>query len=397
MKLSALRSPQVVLALVMLVNALAYGTIIPLLYPYAARFGLSPVGLSWLFVSFSVAQFLATPIIGRLSDRFGRRPLLLLCLAGTGLSLVLFASAWNLTILFVARIVDGITGGNISVAQAVIADTTEGNDRAKAFGMLGAAFGFGFLLGPAIGGILSQWGLAAPFYFAAALAFVGVGLGMWLLPETLKTEVKQPKEQPLFNPKALFSALFSPVIGIVLLLNFLIMVAQNAFIIGFQSFTVDVLLLNTTQVGLIFTGVGLISIFMQVSGVRWLLKLLKSKKRVVLASSVVATVCLVILWQLHQVQFFLAAMSVYLMAMSATSPMLTGLLSERTKAEDQGGVLGINQSYTSLGQIAGPVLAGLIAASRPVSDVFGLAALVFALAVVASRWLFVPHPNQADI
>ncbi|HEX7017676.1 MAG TPA: MFS transporter, partial [Patescibacteria group bacterium] len=108
------------LALVMLVNALSYGTIIPLLYPYASRFGINAFSLSLLFISYSLFQFIATPIIGRLSDKYGRKPLLLLSLGGTSLSLALFASATTVPMLFIARIMDGITGGNMSVAQAVI-------------------------------------------------------------------------------------------------------------------------------------------------------------------------------------------------------------------------------------------------------------------------------------
>ena len=160
------------LSILMLVNALAYGVIIPLLYPYAKTFGMTPLGLSLLFASFSLFQFLFTPIIGRLSDVYGRRPLLLFSILGTGLSLVMFGMSQSIWQLFVARIIDGITGGNMSVAQAVIADSIKGPERAKAFGMLGASFGFGFLVGPAIGGFLSQYSLSAPFFFSAGLAVI---------------------------------------------------------------------------------------------------------------------------------------------------------------------------------------------------------------------------------
>lgn len=175
----------ILLAVVMLVNALSYGTIIPLLYPYAARFGIGPLELGVLFASFSVAQFIATPIIGRLSDKYGRKPLLLMSLFGTSLSLGLFAIAWSAPVLFIARILDGITGGNITVAQAIIADTYPPEERSKGFGILGAAFGFGFLFGPALGGVLSAINITAPFWFAAGLAAVSSLIGYFILPETL--------------------------------------------------------------------------------------------------------------------------------------------------------------------------------------------------------------------
>lgn len=174
-----------ILGLVMVINALSYGTIIPLLYPYAARFGLSPLGTGLLFSTYSLFQLLATPIIGKLSDRFGRKPLLLGSLFGTSVSLALFASATTVPMLFVARILDGITGGNISVAQAVITDTTSGRERTKSFGIIGASFGVGFLLGPALGGIMSAYSLTAPFWLAASIAFAGSIIGWIVLPETL--------------------------------------------------------------------------------------------------------------------------------------------------------------------------------------------------------------------
>jgi len=161
-----------VLGLVMLVNALSYGMFIPLQYPYASRFGITPVGLSIMLALFSASQFIATPIIGRLSDRFGRKPLLLISLLGTSLSLAFFALAQTAWMLFAARILDGITGGNNSVAQAVIADTTTGRDRAKSFGLLGALFGVGFLLGPALGGLLSRISLTAPFFSASLTLYL---------------------------------------------------------------------------------------------------------------------------------------------------------------------------------------------------------------------------------
>ena len=250
-----------ILVVVMLINSISYGIIIPLLYPYAERFGIDPFGLSILFAAFSLAQFLATPIIGRLSDRFGRKPLLLFCLFGTGLSLALFAVSTSFWMLLVARVLDGITGGNNSVAQAVVADTTEGPERAKGFGMLGAAMGAGFLIGPALGGVLSGISLTAPFWFASILAIAGTVAGYFMLQETLPATAKNRVEhEPLFNFHHIYQALFTPVVGLVLLISFIATIGGNMFFIGFQSFTVDVLALNPTQTGLLFALFGLVSI-----------------------------------------------------------------------------------------------------------------------------------------
>lgn len=386
----------IILGLVMLVNALAYGTIIPLLYPYAARFGINALGLSFLFTSFSLAQFIATPIIGRLSDRYGRKPLLLICLFGSGLSLIGFAlsvTAWQ---LFVSRIIDGITGGNISVAQAIIADSTEPKDRAKAFGILGGSFGFGFLAGPALGAFLSNYGLAAPFWFAAALAILGTIAGAFLLPETLsKSAEKEQRSEPLFRPQALVQALFTPSIGIILLISLLLISATNAWIISFQTFTVDTLKLATREIGILFSLFGLLSILMQMGGIRLLLRWFPSKQQILMGSLLLSTLAMGAFFFTETYAPYLVATIFFNVTGAPAGPMLAAILSERTKPEDQGAVMGINQSYTSLGQIVGPMLAGgLVAFGYPILIVpFGL----MVVSLMAAARLFVPVRVKTDL
>lgn len=369
-----------VLILVMLINALSYGTIIPLLYPYAARFGINPAGLGLLFASFSLCQFLATPIIGRLSDKYGRRPLLVMSLIGTTISLSLFASANSLLMLFVARMLDGITGGNISVAQAVIADSQKPEERAKWFGFLGAAFGFGFLIGPAIGGLLSQFGLTVPFWFAAGVAAVGSVLAIFLLPETRKKDsALVEKREKLVDLPRLWHALMAPTTGILLAITLIAAIGQNAFIIGFQSMTVDILKFNPTQVGWIFTAFGLASVVMQGFGIKYLLKIATS--RTLLKWTLILGVVLVGLmgFTIHAMPF-LVLLGFY-MFIPPSAPFVSGMISVATKEEDQGGILGLSQAYTSLGQIIGPILAGL-ATSFYVPSAFWLAGFVWVIGVV---------------
>lgn len=374
-----------ILAVVMVVNALAYGTIIPLLYPYAERFGITPISLGFMFASFSLAQFLATPVLGRISDRFGRKPMLLLSLFGTCLALALFASAHSVWMLFVARILDGITGGNISIAQAMIADSTEGKDRAKAFGLLGAAFGFGFLAGPALGGLLSQIHLTAPFWFASGLALVGTLLGLFLLQETLPTSQRKVAHEPLFQIKGITHAILSPVTGVLLLVAFLRAVGDNSWIIGFQSTTVDVLKMSPRTIGLLFAGAGLVSVVMQGFGIRILLKVLKSQKSLLLISLAGAGIVTFFLFLIKDPVLFSIVLYLYMAFSASQVPMVTALISEKTKREDQGGMLGIAQSYASLGQIVGPLLAGVIAA-HSVQGIFLLSSgIMIIAALTASR------------
>lgn len=382
--------------LIMLVNALSYGTIIPLLYPYSARFGIGPMGLSLLFASFSIAQFLATPIIGRLSDKFGRKPLLLFSLFGTALSLAFFAAATSLWMLFLARILDGITGGNMSVAQAVVADETTGEERAKGFGMLGASFGFGFLVGPALGGLLSEISLTAPFWFASALAFLGTVLGFMFLKETLPPGERQSSQKPLFDFHTLVVSLFTPVTGIIFFIGFLTSIAHNAWIIGFQSFTVDNLQMSATQVGLIFSLAGLINIIMQAVGIRVLLEKIQSKKHILTYSLIATTAVVAISVFSTTALLFTISTLLYMIVFSPQMAMVSALLSERTKAEDQGGMLGLNQAYMSLGQIIGPLIAGLVA-GYSIQYVFVATALIFFIATISSRFLFTPVKEKFDL
>lgn len=344
----------------MLVNALSYGTIIPLLYPYASRFGMTATGMGFLFASFSLAQFIATPIIGRLSDVYGRKPLLLLSLLGTSVSLSLFALARSIPMLFIARIFDGITGGNISVAQAIIADSTTTKDRAKAFGILGAAFGFGFTFGPAIGGFLSQWHITAPFWFSAALAFVGTILGYIVLQETNTHRETKRKAQASLSPKLLAQALTIPVVGIILITSFIVFIAQNAMIIGFNATTVDDLALNPSQIGLIFTLWGIIALLMRAVGIKYLLQWFKVKEKIIAGSMVLAIAAITAVSFTSTLPLFMITILIYGAASAPIETLLTSMVSENTNPEDQGGMLGINQAYTSLAQIIGPIAAGLI-------------------------------------
>src|SRR5213595_2544597 len=181
------RSPLVVIFTTVFIDLVGFGIVIPVLPFYAegSRFNATPRTVGLLFASYSLMQLIFAPILGRLSDKYGRRPVLLISIIGTGIGFLILGFANTLWMLFAGRIIDGITGGNISTAQAYIADVTTKEDRAKGMGLLGAAFGLGFIFGPAIGGILSRWGINVPFLFAGTLAFANAILLYFTLPETV--------------------------------------------------------------------------------------------------------------------------------------------------------------------------------------------------------------------
>jgi MFS family permease len=372
-----------ILVLVMVVNALSYGIIIPLLYPYASKFGIGPAGLGFLFASFSFFQLLATPIMGRLSDRYGRKPLLFISLVGTAGSLALFASATTVWMLFLARILDGVTGGNNSIAQAVIADTTTGKERAKGMGILAAAFGTGFVFGPAIGGLLSPFSLALPFYVAAGLALISSILLLLFLPETLpkSTRTKGKKADKFFDFPMLLATMKMPTIGSLLKLTLLIGTAHFALVVGFQAYSVDVLKLTATQLGLIFTSFGIVNVLMQGFGIGLLIKLAKSKLKILKYGVALSAITSILFGLTPTIWLFGVVSILYGLTFSPQFVMILGLLSESTKQEDQGVILGINQSVQSTAQIIGPLLASLVVSNFSVRSIFVLASGLFVIAI----------------
>ena len=180
--------PLTFIFLTVFLDLLGVGILVPVLPYIVAEFRTDALTVGLLSLAFAAAQFLASPVLGAWSDRIGRRRVLLLSVLGTGIGYFIFGAAQTLWLLFLARLIDGFTGGNISTAQAYIADVSPPEDRAKNFGLIGAAFGLGFIIGPALGGILSHWSLRAPAYAAGVLSLLTVTLGYFVLPESLPPE-----------------------------------------------------------------------------------------------------------------------------------------------------------------------------------------------------------------
>ncbi len=359
-----------VLVFICVINSLGFGIIVPLIYPYGKQFGITEQTLGLLTASFSIAQFFATPVLGSLSDKYGRKPILIISLIGTCISFILFAQARSLMMLFAARILDGITGGNISVAQAMVADTSTPEDRAKNFGIIGSAFGFGFVIGPAIGGILSKVSLQAPFYFSAGIALIGILCAYFFLQET--NPEHERKNDNKFSFKSLVTVLKKPVVGSAIFIGFLLTMAQFTMIIGFQTFTADVLKITPFQIGVFFAGFGISGILMQLA-VPYITKLISSRTLILLLSLVFCFAAMLLSGFTTQLIFFAACMCGYGLFNGVRNPMLNSIIADRVDQNEQGETLGINQSYASIGQILGPISAGFISGFS-VHYVFFLAA-----------------------
>lgn len=349
-----------ILVLVCVINSLGLGIIIPVLYSYGKTFGLNSTTLGILMASFSIAQFFATPVLGSLSDRYGRKPLLVISLAGTCLSFLLFAEARSLLMLFVARILDGLTGGNVSVAQAMVSDTAAPANRAKRFGILGSALAFGIVVGPFVGGVFTNISPQAPFYFAAALSLAGTLCALFFLKETNPTSKKtRSSYHERFKFITLVTTLKRETVGTAVFIGFLLTMAQLTMVLGFQTFSVDILKLTPAQMGYFLAGFGLAGIVMQLC-VPLFTKLIPSKALLLLLSS---ALCFGVMFASAFTSAFIpfaACMCVYGLFNGLRSPMLNSIIAEHTDKSEHGKILGINQAYSSIGQTLGPLTAGLV-------------------------------------
>ena len=364
-----------VIVVIALVNALGYGIIIPVLYSYSQKFGLTDFQNGLLFSIFSICQFLATPLIGRLSDKYGRRPMLLVSIAGTAASFFLMAFAPSAIFLFLARALDGITSGNIPVASAVISDTTEPKDRAKGFGIIGASFGFGFVFGPAIAALTLQFGTSIPFIIAGIVSVIAVILTYILLPETNK-HMGQTKKGPLFDMKKLLFSVTDERVGMTLILSFLYSLAFSLFIYAYQPVSVKILHLTATQISLNFTIFGLVGLLSQVFIIPKVTKFLGERRTLIVAFGILTGT----FFSLFLVNSFLMLVIISVIQALANgfiSPLIQSILSKEADSSSQGSIQGLNQSYVSIGMIIGPIVGGAIASfSTPLPFLVGSAIIL---------------------
>ena len=343
--------------LIVFIDLLGFGLILPLLPYIAERFSATPLQIGLLASAYSFFQFISSPIMGRLSDRFGRKKLLFISQLGTVAGFLLLGVANTLPLLFLSRIIDGITGGNISIAQAYIADVTKPKDRAKGMGMLGAAFGLGFIFGPAIGGFLSQWGFAVPAYFAAAVASVAA-VSTWLfLKETVDVKKAATKKQASFSFNKLKEALGTPVLGLLIGVFFLINLAFSAMQGTFALWTQATFGWGPTETGYQFAYIGVMSVIFQLQVLPRAVKAFGEKAVFKMSLPLLAIGLLGIPLSIH-VGLLLIATGFLVLGNSLANPTIQSIASENVDKAEYGGTLGFLQSSASLGRILGPVLGG---------------------------------------
>ncbi len=355
-------TPLIIIFITIFIDLIGFGMVIPILPFYASseQFNATPFEVGMLFSIYSWMQFFFSPILGKLSDRYGRRPILFISLLGSAVGYFVIGFAGTLALVFLGRIIGGITGGNISTAQAYIADVTSKENRAKGMGLFGAAFGLGFILGPALAGILSKYGIHVPFYFAAGLSLANAIALYFVLPESIKPGSFVAKETGKGRIAELFESLSDPRLRTIVGVYFLLITAFSIMTYAFVLFTKFKFDYNAEQNGYLFAYVGFIAIIMQgaVFGI--------AAKRFG-ESRLAALGCLILTGALFTMPFagpefgglaVLLLISTFLSFGNAFA--LSSLASKNAGDHEQGRVMGVMQSGASLARAIGPTIGGVL-------------------------------------
>lgn len=348
---------------VVLVDMLSFSIVLPLLPYLAESIGATATQIGLLTAMYPLAQVFAAPLLGRLSDKVGRKPVLVLSILGTAGGFVVLALARFLPILFVSRFIDGITGGNISVAQAYIADVTDPKDRGRALGLIGAAFGLGFILGPITGGLLSGISYALPAWVGAGLALLNAAAVWLLLPESLSAEdrarLAARERRHAFDPRSLLDALGHKRVGPLLWIRLATGLSFSIFETSFALWALAALGLTSQANGLVLGYVGVLSVFVQAFLIGKLTARF-SDDQLLISSLGIAGFALLLWGFVPNLPLLIVLMPALSVGLSVTNTITTSALSKAVHHDEVGGVLGLQTSIQSFTRIPAPVLAGVL-------------------------------------
>ena len=354
--------PLLVIFLTILVDLIGFGIVIPLLPFYAERFDASPFDVGVLVAVYSLMQFIFSPILGSLSDKYGRKPILLISIAGSAIGYLTIGLAGSLLMVFVGRIIGGITAGNLSTAQAYIADVTSRENRAKGMGLFGMAFGFGFIIGPALAAILGHYGEEVPFFVAAGLATINTFLIFKFLPETI-SDANRKEYQHKSRFRELMDSFNQPRLAVINLQYFLLIVAFSMMTTAFPYFTKFNYGYTVIETGYLLAYVGFIAIIMQGMIFGRLANRFGESKLILVG-------CVLLVGSLAAVPFvtqesvgligILIGTGLFAAGNSLASPSLTSLASKSASEAEQGRTMGVMQSGASLARVVGPAICGVL-------------------------------------
>jgi DHA1 family tetracycline resistance protein-like MFS transporter len=398
--------PLGVIVLIVLVDLLGFTIVMPLLGPFAAHYQFSDWQIALLFSAYPICQLVAGPILGRLSDRYGRRPLLIFSQAGTALSFLILGLSRDFTVMFLARLLDGASGGNILVAQAYVADVTQPEDRARGMGYIGMAFGLGFVLGPLLGGVLLSLPLAddlrlrLPFLVAAGFSTLAWVLVLTRLPESLPPDNLAREAARVPTWRGIVDTITVPGIGRLILIGFLAVLAFAAFEGTFALYLLRRMNWDARTAAFAFAGIGFLSALVQGGLIRRLVPRFGEAKLIVtglvLAACGFASMALV-----RNAPELAASMMLLGVGQGLLSPSVSGLLSRITPMSRQGAVFGTLTSAQTLARMisysASNVLLGKVSTAAPYWGAFGVDLVAIAVASRSAARLVAEKPAEDGV
>jgi len=329
-------------------DLIGFGIVVPILGVYAERFGASGYAVGWLFATFSLAQLVFAPLLGRLSDRIGRKPVIIISLVGTAVGSFVTGAAGALWVLYLGRVIDGASGASLSVAQAAVADMATPEQRPKLVGMLGAAFGVGFVFGPAIGGLAALGGPHVPFYVAAGLAAANAIAALIRLPETKTSSAPRPKGVKV--PRL-------PALRRLAIIGFLGTFAFTAFEATFSLFGSNRFSLTEGSSAGVFLGIGVVLVAVQGGGFARLAARTPAR-HLYPAALVLVVIGLAVVGASKSWALLIIGLLVLSVGQGVASPALTEMVNQAAPPERRGEAMGYQQSSYAVGRVLGPPLAG---------------------------------------
>jgi len=335
-------------------DLVGFGIVVPILGRYAERFGASGLEVGLLFASFSLAQLVFAPILGRLSDRIGRKPVIMISLLGTAIGSFVTGAAGALWVLFLGRILDGASGASVAVAQGAVTDLAPPSERPRLLGLLGAAFGVGFVVGPALGGLASLGGEHIPFFVAGTVALINAIVAWKRLPETRPAHVREAAREAAKNDVEAKVRLWGLAIA-----GFTAIVAFSGFEATFSLLAGDRFRLTEGGVAAIFVGVGIVLVGVQGGLIRPINARLGTQ-RSLQVGLVLNSAGLIVLSAAENWPLLIVALALLTVGQGLVTPNLSSLVSGRVPDHRRGEALGFQQGVNAIGRVAGPALAGVL-------------------------------------
>ncbi len=368
-----------------LLDLIGFGMILPLLPFYAQELHATPAQIGLLFSSYSLTQLLFSPLLGRLSDRVGRRPVLLVSICGSAAAHLMFALAGSFWMLVLARSLAGVAAANYSIAQAYMADVSTSEDRSKAMGLVGAAFGVGFVLGPALGGMLARIGHQAVPLTAAGLSAINFLIALVWLPESLPAEVRRRSQaRPWIDPSGLVRVWRNVPLRGLMLLFFLVMFCFSLFEATLALYCQQRFGFGASETSWLFVYVGIVLVVVQGALIGRLVKRF-GERRLILSGIALMAAGLVVLPAGPSLWVLLASLLLLALGSGMHNPSTLGLLSQLTHEGSQGGTIGLSRSFGALARTLGPAAGTWIFGAAGPSWPFWTAGALMLVALFIAR------------